>query len=184
VSSDALKLTDDSADAILIPAFADDGSLYPIGKMEAHRRGILHVAVSVFVFSGNELLIQRRAVGKYHSGRQWANTCCTHPNWGERVEEAAERRLFEELGVSVMLVPSRVITYEAQVGQGLMEHERVQVFRGSANKAHLPMTLDPSEVSEIRWARVDVLREEARTRPQDFAPWFKIYLARWAELGL
>ena len=82
--------------------------------------------------------------------------------------------------------PSRILTYDADVGAGLVEHEHVhvQVFRGAADRAELPMNLDAFEVSEIRWATPNALRTEAAERPQDFAPWFRIYLARWAELGL
>ena len=171
-------------DGMMIPAIAEDGSLFPVGKMEVHRRGMLHQAVSVFVFSGDELLIQRRAATKYHCGLQWANTCCTHPHWGEDERSAATRRLREELGISVELELARVITYEADVTDGLVEHERVQVFWGIADKANLPMRLNSDEVQDISWADLDTLRAQIRRRPQDFTPWFQIYLARWTELGL
>ena len=118
-------------DAIVIPAIADDGSLYRIGKLEAHRLGARHLAVSVFVFSGDRLLIQRRADHKYHCGGQWANTCCTHPHWGELPERCAQRRLFEEVGLQPPLEPRAVVEYRADVGNGLIEHERVHVFRGT-----------------------------------------------------
>jgi isopentenyl-diphosphate delta-isomerase len=169
-------------DAIVIPAIAADGSLFPVGKMEAHRRGILHQAVSVFVFSGDELLIQRRAAGKYHCGLQWANTCCTHPYWGEDEQSAAHRRVHEELGVSLDLMPARALTYAADVTEGLFEHERVQVFRGVANKGRLQPRPDPDEVEELRWVSPGALRSEIGRRPMDFTPWFRIYLTRWAEL--
>ncbi len=172
------------AEAIVIPAIGADGSLSPIGKMEAHRSGALHLAVSVFVFSGEKLLLQRRAAAKYHCGLMWANTCCSHPNWGERPEAAAQRRLFEELGLRLNLVPAGVISYRAQVTAGLVENERVQVFRGEADAATLSVSPNPDEVSEIRWATPDVLRQEADERPDNFAPWFRIYLARWPELEL
>jgi isopentenyl-diphosphate delta-isomerase len=167
-----------------ITAIADDGSLFPIGKMDAHRRGILHQAVSVFVFCGGELLIQRRAATKYHCAGQWANTCCTHPAWGESEQAAADRRLREELGFSVALEPARVLTYAARVPEGLVEHERVRIFRGAADKATLRPDPDPDEVCAIRWASPDALRAEMHRRPDDFAPWFRIYLRRWDDLGV
>ena len=170
--------------ASLIPAIARDGTLYPIDKMEAHRSGVLHQAVSVFVLSGAEMLIQRRAAHKYHCGRQWANTCCTHPHWGETIADAAQRRTFEELGFSTPLVPARAITYSAPVGIGLFEHERVQIFFGTADKRLLRIAKNPDEVMDTRWATRETLRAEIRAHPEDFAPWFRIYLNRWAELGL
>jgi isopentenyl-diphosphate delta-isomerase len=174
---------DQPTDPNVIPAIADDGSLFAIGKMEAHRRGILHQAVSVFVFCGDELLIQQRAATKYHCGLQWANTCCTHPHWGEQAEAAANRRVHEELGIRVALTPTRTLTYRADVTDGLCEHEQVRVFRGTADRASLRPAPDPDEVHALRWASPHILRAELRRRPEKFAPWFRIYLARWAELG-
>jgi len=170
-------------DAIVIPAIADDGRLYPIGKMEAHRGGILHLAVSVFAFAGDRLLIQRRASGKYHSGGQWANTCCTHPNWNERLEASARRRLREELGFDAELSAAGQIEYRADVGSGLREVERVQVYRAEIDAA-MRFTPNPDEVSGTRWAEPRRLQDEAAAWPEQFAPWFRIYLARWDELGL
>ena len=86
---------------IIIPAIAEDGSLFPIEKMEAHRLGQQHLAISVFVFSGTRLLIQQRAAGKYHCPGRWANTCCSHPHWEETPEHAALRRVGEDRGLEV-----------------------------------------------------------------------------------
>jgi len=178
----AAVLRDQPAETI--PAVAADGSLYPIDKMEAHRTGALHLAVSVFVFSGDELLIQRRAAGKYHSGLQWANTCCSHPQWNEPIEVAARRRLREELGCDLALRACAQLSYTAGVGQGLTENEQVRVFRADVNKHTLKLNPDPAEVAETRWAGLSTIRAEATARPDDFTPWFRIYLARWSELGL
>jgi len=182
--SAALKERAAARAANVIPAVAGDGSLFPIDKMEAHRSGVLHQAVSVFVFCGNEMLVQRRAAAKYHCGRQWANTCCTHPSWGETLAEAAQRRTFEELGFSIPLVPARVITYATPVGNHLFEHERVQLYRATADKRHLGIAANADEVMETRWATREKLQTEIRAQPQSFAPWFRIYLKRWNELGL
>ena len=156
--------------ADVIPAVADDGSLFPIDKMEAHKRAVLHQAVSVFVFSGRDILIQRRAAAKYHCGRQWANTCCTHPYWGETTAEAAQRRVVDELGFSIPLVPAQVITYSAPVGNGLFEHEQVQLYCGVADKRQLRIAANADEVMETRWATREKLQTEIRARPQSFAP--------------
>lgn len=168
----------------LIPAIAGDGSLHPIGKMEAHRRGRKHLAISAFVFSGNSLLLQRRAAGKYHSPGQWANSCCTHPHWGEAIETAAQRRLREELGLTLPLHHRAIVEYRAEVGGGLIEHEVVHVFEGQMETSVLPTGFDRAEVAELRWADLAELCREVEAIPEVFTPWLRIYLARWNELAL
>jgi isopentenyl-diphosphate Delta-isomerase len=169
---------------ILIPAIDATGSLFPMEKLAAHHQGVLHLAVSIFVFCGDELLIQRRAFSKYHCGGQWANTCCTHPHWGEQADASAARRLGEELGLAVALRPCGQLDYEAQVAPDMRECERVQVYRGDITgpKPEVPFNLD--EVCEIAWVKVDALKADARARPLSYAPWLRIYLERWEELAL
>jgi len=168
----------------IIPAIADDGTLYKIEKMEAHRQGVLHLAISVFIFDGDDMLIQRRADGKYHCGGMWANACCSHPHWDESAADAAERRLGEELGCALPLRACGETTYRADVGGGLWEHERVTMFRGDSARDALTLDLNPDEVSEVRWASVDALRAEAKAVPETITPWFRIYLDRWEALGV
>lgn len=168
----------------LIPAIAADGSLRPVGKIEAHRNGIPHLAVSVFIFCGDELLIQRRSAGKYHSALQWSNACCTHPHWGEDEQSAADRRMVEELGFSVSLEPANQITLATPVSNGLVEQGPVRLFKGYVDKDSLWLDIDPDEVQAVRWATPELLRGEILQRPQDFTPWFRVYLERWSELGL
>lgn len=168
----------------LIPAVGADGSLYPIEKMAAHLgAGVLHLAVSVFAFAEGRLLIQRRAAGKYHSGGLWANTVCTHPHWRETPALSARRRLREELGLDAEVRAAGALDYTADVGAGLREVERVQVYRADV-AADVALALNPDEVSATRWADPAALADEARATPDQFAPWFRIYLARWPELGL
>jgi isopentenyl-diphosphate Delta-isomerase len=169
---------------LMIPAIADDGTLYPIEKMAAHRAGILHQAVSVFVFCGADLLIQKRAPGKYHCGGTWANTCCTHPHWGESLNDSAHRRLREEMGIDLALTRANIIDYRADVTQGLIEHERVQVYVARINRVDVEIALNADEVCDYAWANVDHLKEDAQRDPALYAPWFAIYLRRWDELGL
>jgi len=184
LSPDALCSTSAAQEALtLIPGIAADGALFPIEKMAVHVRGQLHLAISIFVFRGADLLIQKRADGKYHSARLWANTCCSHPHWGEPIEHSAKRRLREELGFTVALERANVITYRASVSNDLIEHEQVHVFRGELAD---PSSIQPcvTEVSAVRWATPAALLTAARRTPGEFAPWFRIYLERWPELGL
>jgi isopentenyl-diphosphate Delta-isomerase len=169
---------------IMIPAIAEDGSLYPIEKLKAHQEATLHQAVSVFVFCGRDLLIQCRAGAKYHCGGTWANTCCTHPHWGETLDNSAHRRLREEMGFDVQLTPANMIDYAADVTNGLFEHERVQVYWAQINKTSIQIVLNTHEVDDYAWADIEHLTENAQTTPELYAPWFRIYLARWRELGL
>lgn len=169
---------------LIIPGIAEDGSLYPLEKMEAHRTGALHLAVSVFIMSGDALLLQQRAPGKYHCGGLWANTCCSHPAWGETPADSAHRRLEEELGVRAHLRACNVMDYAAEVTNGLREHERVHIFRGDVERDALRLAPDPIEVSAVRWMTRPELQRASRTAPETFAPWFRIYLDRWDELGL
>lgn len=168
---------------ITIPAIADDGSLYPIEKLKAHELGVLHLAISVFVFSpAGELLIQRRAVGKYHCGGLWANTCCSHPHWEEDIATCAHRRLQDELGTTLPLQPIGIVEYRADVGHGLTEHERVHMFNGTTDPNALQLVLNAKEVAETRWVSMDTLQKEMTANPEAFTPWFRLYLERWSDL--
>ena len=180
--SDSLSVRE-SALAGLIPAIAGDGSIYPIEKMDAHRRGVQHLAVSIFVFSEDELLLQRRADAKYHCGGMWANTCCTHPHWNETADASARRRLREEMGIDLELTPGKVIDYEASVSNGLRENERVQLYQARVDRRALKIALNPEEVSHARWSPLSAIRHDVLKEPEAYAPWFRIYLSRWAELG-
>ena len=110
-----------TADDILIPAWVD-GVLQPVDKLAVHRQGLRHPAISVFVTRGDQILLQKRAEEKYHTPGLWANTCCTHPRWGESAKACAERRLVEELGISnLRLEKLGKIEYRADVGNGLID---------------------------------------------------------------
>lgn len=154
-----------------------DGRLQPVEKLAVHRRGLRHPAVSVFVRAGDRVLIQQRAADKYHSGGMWANTCCTHPHWGEAPLACAERRLAEELGIAgLMLRPAGQVEYRAEVPPDLIEHELVDVFVAEAAEG-LAMDLDPAEVQAVRWLGLDRLDAEIAAEPARFTPWLRIYLA-------
>jgi isopentenyl-diphosphate delta-isomerase len=160
----------------LIPAWVN-GTLTQVEKLEVHQRGLRHKAVSVFVMRGREVLLQRRALAKYHTPGLWTNSCCTHPAWGEAPIHCAERRLREELGISgLALQRAGGIEYRAQVGNGLTEHEVVDVFSAQA-APDLTLRPDPAEVMDTRWITLDALESEVAATPQRFTPWLRIYLA-------
>lgn len=164
----------------LIPAWVN-GELTPVEKLAAHREGIRHMAVSVFVIREQQILLQRRALGKYHTPGLWANTCCTHPLWGEEAQACAVRRLQQELGITGLRPEYRqTLEYRADVGNGLTEHEVVDVFLAEATD-DLVVTENPDEVMETRWiSYVDLCREVAE-HPSRFTPWLKIYLSEHAD---
>ena len=161
----------------LIPAW-DQGILKPLEKIDVHKRGLRHKAVSVFLISDNNILLQKRASVKYHTPGLWANTCCTHPLWSEGPEECAHRRLKEELGIELSeLVYKNKIEYKADVGNGLIENESVDVFVGEIEeKEKLKTRLNHNEVAEVRWIRHETLKEEISLSPMKFTPWLRIYI--------
>ena len=167
---------------ITIPGINADGSHFPIEKIEAHIKGQHHQALSVFVFSGDELLIQRRAFEKYHCGGLWANTCCTHPHFGENIDAAVQRRLQEELGFQTPVEQRLIVEYSADVGNGLWERERVHMFRTNIAKTDIEIKPNPDEVCEVRWINADELRQEINNHPENFTPWFRIYVNEYPEL--
>ena len=146
-------------------------------KMQAHQNGILHRAFSVFLFNTNgEMLLQKRAAGKYHSPNQWTNACCSHPKSGETYLDGATRRVFEELGIETNLEEKFHFIYKADVGQNLWEHELDHVFTGNfEGEFHL----NPDEVSEVRYISMDNLEKEMKNNPENFTEWFKIILEEY-----
>jgi isopentenyl-diphosphate delta-isomerase len=159
-----------------VPAWVD-GTLTPVEKLAAHQRGLRHRAVSVFVLAGAQVLIQRRALSKYHTPGLWANTCCTHPRWNEAPEDCATRRLTEELGITGLALRGvGQVEYRAEVGNGLIEHEVVDIFVAEADP-RLALHLNPDEVCETAWVRLDLLEAETRRNPDKYTPWLRIYLA-------
>ena len=140
-------------------------------KLEAHEKGLLHRAISVFVFnSRGELLLQQRALGKYHGGGLWTNTCCSHPLPGESASDAARRRLRQEMGIDLAPTFSHTFLYRADVGNGLWEHELDHVFTGSFDGVPVP---DPDEAMDWRWVDMGTLRTEIRDRPERFTIWLR-----------
>ena len=153
-----------------------DGHLQPMDKLAVHQRGLRHPAVSVFVVAGDRLLIQRRALGKYHTPGLWANTCCTHPLWNEDPATCANRRLDEELGLTGLALAHRgVVEYRAEVGNGMIEHEVVDLFLARCD-SRPDVRENPEEVMDHRWITASDLHREIEQRPAAFTPWLRIYL--------
>lgn len=140
-------------------------------KILAHRKGNLHRAFSVFVFnSQGDLLLQKRAVGKYHSAGLWANTCCGHPRPGEETISASKRRLFEEMGLSCELDEIFSFKYRTQFENGLTEHEYDHVYVGFSDEKP---TVNPDEADEWKWVKVDWLQKDMDKHPERYAYWMK-----------
>ncbi len=149
-----------------------DSEIGSMGKMEAHQKAVLHRAFSVFIFNQKrELLLQQRAFSKYHSPGLWANTCCSHPRPGESIENAAQRRLAEEMGFSCDLKKVMHFIYCEPVGNNLTEHEYDHVFIGFYNQDPI---INPEEVNNWRWINLEELKSEINTEPEKYTVWLKI----------
>lgn len=148
-------------------------------KLEAHQKGLLHRAFSVFLFNKKgEMLLQKRANTKYHSPNLWTNAVCSHPRNGESYKNGALRRLNEELGISTEIEEKFHFIYKADVGQNLWEHELDYVFVGIYDGI---FNLNPNEVSETRYTSLVDLQKEILSNPDNFTEWFKIILNKYLE---
>jgi isopentenyl-diphosphate delta-isomerase type 1 len=151
----------------------DDNDLGTAEKLYAHQHNLLHRAFSVFIFRNKpqrELLLQQRALAKYHSPGLWTNTCCSHPRQGESVMVAAQRRLEEELGFTVPLTHVGQFIYNAHFPNGLSEHELDHILIGDVSPS-LTIQPNPEEVNAIRWVTLAALQEEMAAHPEHFTPW-------------
>jgi len=157
------------------------GNTFPVEKLDAHQRNIPHLGVSIFVFDGHRLLLQKRAATKYHSGGLWANTVCSHPNWQESAESCAQRRLDEELGWQLPLTSIGEISYTAQVGE-LYENEHVYCFAGQFDTSISTDNFNRSEVEDLKWLSVAEILHDVKIQPQLYTEWFKIYMSQHLEL--
>ncbi len=152
-----------------------DETLGTMEKFAAHRRGVLHRALSVLITrTDGRILLQRRSLQKYHSGGLWTNAACTHPRLGETPLAAAHRRLWDEMGTRCELRPAFAFIYRADVGQGLHEHEFDHVFLGVTDREPRP---NPEEVDDWRWMDLASVHDLARREPHAFTPWFLLLLS-------
>lgn len=148
-------------------------------KLAAHESGALHRAVSVFVFNKKgELLLQKRASGKYHGGGLWTNTCCTHPRDGETSEACAVRRLKEEMGIDAQLEKQFAFIYKAEVENGLVENEYDHVFFAVYNGEIKP---DKTEVEDYTFVTLDKVFKDAEQQPEKYSIWFRLIIKKFRE---
>lgn len=153
-----------------------DAALGLMEKMEAHQKGLLHRAFSVLVFNKDqEMLIQKRADNKYHSAGLWSNACCSHPRAAESIEEAAKRRLVEEIGLSADCHAVFHFIYKVELENNLIEHELDHVLIAHSDSIG---SLNPDEVSEMKFIATDTLRMDMVMHPEKYTEWFKIIMLK------
>jgi isopentenyl-diphosphate delta-isomerase len=164
------KIKELTENVILVDSYDNETGIMP--KMEAHVKGLLHRAFSVFIFnSEGELLLQQRALDKYHSGGKWTNTCCSHPRLGEETIDAANRRLMEEMGMECDLQYGFNFIYKADMLNGIAEHEFDHVFFGLSNDIPKP---EAKEVANYKYIRMEDLEKDIETNPSHYTEWLKI----------
>ena len=157
----------------------EDAPLGIMEKMEAHEKGLLHRAFSVFIYnSQGEMLLQQRAIDKYHSPNLWTNACCSHPQPGEDTAGAAYRRLEEEMGFQTPISKAFSFIYKTDFDNGLTEHEYDHVFIGYYEGTILP---NSEEVQDFRYMSMDALRSSLLNDPSQYTSWFKIAFPRLEE---
>lgn len=150
----------------------DDQQLGLMGKMEAHKKAILHRAFSIFVFNKKgELLLQQRALDKYHSPGLWTNTCCSHQRDGESNIEAGQRRIQEEMGFHCELKELFWFVYKAAFDNGLTEHELDHVMIGSYEDDPI---INQEEVASFKWMPLEDVKKDMEDQPELYTEWFKI----------
>jgi len=148
-------------------------------KMEAHEKAVLHRAFSVFIFNDkNELMLQQRALSKYHSPGLWTNTCCSHQRDGESNIQAGKRRLEEEMGFVVDLQESISFIYKAPFDNGLTEHEYDHILIGKYNDVP---TINSDEVADWKWMPLKEVKMNMEVHPELYTAWFKIIFEKFYE---
>lgn len=156
---------------ILILVDEQDNFLGYMGKEEAHFKGVKHRAFSIFVFNDkNELLLQKRALNKYHTPGLWSNTCCSHPRYGETTIHAVHRRLPEEMGFDTALSHVHEMSYEISFDNGVTENEYDHVFVGRYNGEPV---INKDEVHDYQWLSLENLRSDMERSPEKYTFWFR-----------
>jgi isopentenyl-diphosphate delta-isomerase len=156
----------------------EDNNIIGYGKkLEVHQKGFLHRAFSIFVVNNKgQLMLQKRAVEKYHSGGLWANTCCSHPLKGEEREDTIHKKLVQEMGFDCDLKPLFKFIYRAELDNDMIEYELDQVYIGSYEKNPIP---NPEEVCEWKWMDIELLKKNLEQSPKIYAYWLKAAFAEF-----
>jgi len=150
----------------------DDHPIGLMAKMEAHEKGLLHRAFSVFVYNREgQLLLQQRAMSKYHSPGLWTNTCCSHQRHEESNISAGKRRLQEEMGFVCELEELFSFVYKAGFDNGLTEHELDHVMVGYYDA---DPEINPEEVESFKWMGLEDVKRDMENNPDRYTAWFKI----------
>ena len=169
-ATNSRPVIDNSSDHVII-VDPNDIQIGTAPKLEAHRNGLRHRAISVIIGDRRgRMLLHRRAAEKYHSGGLWTNTCCSHPRPGERSIDAAIRRLTEEMGIACPLAFIFSMNYRAEVSNGLVENEIVHVFGGHFNGIPTP---NPMEASDWHWKSFSEISRDIDERPDNYTVWFR-----------
>ena len=156
-----------------------DEAVGTMEKMEVHQKGLLHRAFSVFIFNDKgEMLLQQRADNKYHSAGLWTNACCSHPLQDEIVQQAAQKRLQEEMGFTTIITAAFTFIYKTDFDNGLTEHEYDHVFTGIYEGDIAP---DPREVKDYCYMTMDAIKTAIASHPQKYTSWFKIAFPKMEE---
>ena len=156
-----------------------DSEIGIMEKMEAHKQAVLHRAFSVFLFNPQgKMLLQQRALTKYHSAGLWTNTCCSHPRPGETLENAVSRRLMEEMGISAKVSKAFDFIYQAELPDHLNEHEFDHVFIGNFDDEVRPNHL---EVANFVYQSIEEIAANLQSHPEKYTVWFKIAFPKVVE---
>ena len=164
---------------IIVCVDENDNEVGHIEKIDAHIKGILHRALSVFIFNEkNELLLQKRYSGKYHSPSLWTNTCCTHPNKNESTNSAAKRRLKEEMGFSCNLKEVFSFMYYIKFDNNLIEHEFDHVYFGRYSGK---VNINPLEVEDYKWKSINDIKIDIDSNPEKYTYWFRYIMKNYTK---
>lgn len=155
-----------------------DNSIREITKEEAHIKGIMHRAFSVILYKNNSILMQQRALDKYHCGGLWTNTCCSHPRFNENINDAVKRRLTEEMEIEAEVEELFSFTYYYKFENGLTEFEYDHVFVGEYDGS---FEINKEEAADAKWIDIHELMDWMKNRPYEFTPWFVVIMPKLIE---
>ncbi len=153
---------------------AEDRAIGTMEKLEAHQKGLLHRAFSILIFnSQGKMLVQKRAKTKYHSGGLWTNACCSHPQPSESIEDAARRRLHEEMGIEANPKFAYKFTYKTTLDKNLIEYEVDHVLTATFDGEP---TINEQEVEDWKYVSLEEIQKDAQLNPHLYTEWFKLIL--------